>query len=95
MPTENTDARGVPMDQRLLGKPVSNADGFLPIMEYDFRKLELTSQNIWQAQMAGWCRILTYDYVAEKAALRQNRSKKRYESLTKAGVVYRPDTTWR
>lgn len=95
MSSGNIDARGVPADNRLLGKPTSNADKSLPMMEYDFLKLKLTSQNIWQAQMTGWCRILTYDYVAEKNALRRNRSAKRYASITKAGVVYKPEFGWR
>jgi hypothetical protein len=93
MPSENIDVRGEPLDKRLLGKPTSNADKSLPVMEYDFLELKLTSENIWQAQMAGWCRILTYDYVGEKNAL--TRSEKRYQSITKAGVVYKPEFGWR
>jgi hypothetical protein len=95
MKQEIADPRGIPSDHRLLGKPLSNDDSSLPVMEYDWRELKLTSENIWYAQMAGWCRILTYDYVADKTARKLNRSQKRYESLTKAGVVSKPSLGWR
>jgi hypothetical protein len=93
MPSENIDARGVPANSRLLGKPMANADKSLPVIEYEFLKLRLTSQNIWLAQMAGWCRILTYDYIGEKSRL--TPSQKRYRSITKEGVVYKPEFGWR
>lgn len=89
------DSRGAPHDARLLGKPCSNIDASLEVMEYDWRELPLTSENIWQAQMAGWCRILTYDYIADKTERGRNRREKRHESLTKAGVVSVPALGWR
>ena len=76
----------MPLDPRLVGKPKQN-DGSLPVMEYDYRLLPLTSENIWHAQMAGWDRVLTYDYVADSQTRLKNRRDKRYESITASGVV--------
>jgi len=53
MSSEDIDVRGVPADKRLHLKPISNADQSLPVMEYDVLKLMPTSENIWQARMAG------------------------------------------
>lgn len=49
MSLEDIGVRGVSADKRLLMKPKSNADQSLPVMEYNFLKLEFTSDNIWQA----------------------------------------------
>jgi len=49
--------------------------------------MPMIAENIWHAQMAGWDRILTYDYVADSEARKRNRSEKRNESIVQAGVV--------
>jgi hypothetical protein len=79
------DPRGE-RDARLRHKPQAN-EGQLPVMTYDWKDMPLTSENIWHAQMAGWPRILTYDYVADSALKKRLMSHKRYHSLTAAGVV--------
>lgn len=73
-------------DARLRNKPQAD-EGQLPVMVYDWKTMPLTSENIWHAQMAGWPRILTYDYIADSALKKRLMSHKRYHSLTAAGVV--------
>jgi hypothetical protein len=73
-------------DSRLKGKPRDN-DGRLPVMLYDWKEMPLTCENIWHAQLAGWPRILTYDYVADSMARRQLKGYKRYYNLDASGIV--------
>lgn len=73
-------------DDRLRNKPLGNK-GQLPVMVYDWKVMPETCENIWHAQMAGWPRILTYDYVSDAAFKRRLMSYKRYHSLTGAGVI--------
>jgi len=82
------DPRGE-RDVRLRNKPVQN-DGQLPVMAYDWNTMRWTCENIWHAQLAGWPRILTYDYVADTAFKRRLMSHKRYHSLDAAGVIAWP-----
>jgi hypothetical protein len=80
------------VDPRLEGKPATN-DGSLPIMHYDYRELPRISEGIWHAQMAGWPRILTYDYVSDAQRRRRLVGGKRYENIRKSGVVYSRDSS--
>ncbi len=80
-------------DQRLSDKPMHN-DGSLPVMRYFWDDMPETCMNIWHAHMAGWPRILTYDYVADTARKRRLMSSKRYYNLTASGVPSNADI-WR
>ncbi|HEX2826918.1 MAG TPA: NucA/NucB deoxyribonuclease domain-containing protein [Burkholderiales bacterium] len=57
-------------------KPKAN-DGSLPVLQIDFKNLPVIATGIWHAQMAGWERILTYDYVANTCERRKSRGAKR------------------
>jgi hypothetical protein len=82
------DPRGE-RDARLRNKPLANK-GQLPVMKYDWKLMPRTCENIWHAQLAGWPRILTYDYVADTTLKRRLMSHKRYHSLDAAGVIAWP-----
>jgi hypothetical protein len=73
-------------DSRLLDKPLDN-NGQLPVMEYDWKIMPFTCENIWHAQLAGWPRILTYDYVADTMLRSQIKNHKRYQNLDASGVI--------
>jgi Deoxyribonuclease NucA/NucB len=79
-------------DKRTEGKPKSN-DGSLPVMEYDYLDLPQISANIWHAQMAGWDRILTYDYVSDRESAKSGKNRKRYQNIDQSGVVRSKDSS--
>ncbi|WP_158684265.1 hypothetical protein [Methylobacterium sp. 285MFTsu5.1] len=73
-------------DERLKDKPKDNG-GTLPTMKYDYKTMPMISENIWHAQMAGWDRVLTYDYVSDTQIREKQRRDKRAKSIVKEGVV--------
>ena len=57
-------------------KPKHN-DGTVPVLEVNYKILPTIAEGIWHAQMAGWERILTYDYVQDTQQRKMVRRLKR------------------
>ncbi|HEV3425605.1 MAG TPA: NucA/NucB deoxyribonuclease domain-containing protein [Paraburkholderia sp.] len=57
-------------------KPKVN-DGSLPVLRVDYKRMPTIAAGIWHAQMAGWDRILTYDYVLNTQERKASRGAKR------------------
>lgn len=58
-----------------------------PILDFDWSDegIRQVAENIWQAQMAGWPKVLTYDLQADAVLRRQGRSLKRRGALETPG----------
>lgn len=60
----------------IVKKPKIN-DGSLPTLIIDDKQIPKIAEGIWHAQMAGWERILTYDFVQNTQERKSQRRTKR------------------